>query len=74
MILILLNQTFNQHNQNNTIVSHSCCGAGTAADTEKTNSLIASQLELHRLHSGRPLRVVTAETMIKQMLFRYQVD
>uniref|UniRef100_A0A1B6H327 Proteasome subunit beta n=2 Tax=Proconiini TaxID=565685 RepID=A0A1B6H327_9HEMI len=49
-----------------------CCGAGTAADTDMTTKLIASQLELHRLHSGRPVRVVTAETMMKQMLFRYQ--
>ena len=24
-----------------------CCGAGTAADTEKTTEMIASQLELH---------------------------
>ncbi|XP_054282441.1 proteasome subunit beta type-7-like [Macrosteles quadrilineatus] len=49
-----------------------CCGAGTAADTEQTTSLIASQLELHRLHSGRQVRVCTAETLLKQMLFRYQ--
>jgi len=49
-----------------------CCGAGTAADTEMTTTLIASQLELHRLHSGRQVRVATADTMIKQMLFRYQ--
>ncbi len=29
-----------------------CCGAGTAADTEKTTELIASNLELLRLSSG----------------------
>eukprot|EP01035_Chromulina_nebulosa_P020371 gene20371-26439_t len=29
-----------------------CCGAGTAADTEKTTDLIASNLELMRLSSG----------------------
>jgi len=50
-----------------------CCGAGTAADTEKTCSLIASQLELHHLNTGRVVRVVTANKMFSQMLFRYQV-
>jgi 20S proteasome subunit beta 2 len=49
-----------------------CCGAGTAADTEKTCSLIASQLELHHLNTGRVVRVVTANKMFSQMLFRYQ--
>lgn len=50
-----------------------CCGAGTAADTNMTTQLIASQLELHRLNTGRVVPVVTANTMLKQMLFRYQV-
>ncbi|KAJ3095219.1 Proteasome subunit beta type-7-A [Phlyctochytrium planicorne] len=49
-----------------------CCGAGTAADTEFTTALISSKLELHRLATGRQARVVTAMTMLKQMLFRYQ--
>jgi len=49
-----------------------CCGAGTAADTEFTTSLISSQLELHALQTGREARVVTAMTLLKQMLFRYQ--
>eukprot|EP01115_Flamella_aegyptia_P008973 TRINITY_DN3768_c0_g1_i1.p1 TRINITY_DN3768_c0_g1~~TRINITY_DN3768_c0_g1_i1.p1 ORF type:complete len:292 (-),score=52.28 TRINITY_DN3768_c0_g1_i1:29-904(-) len=49
-----------------------CCGAGTSADTENTTALISSQLELHRLSTGREARVVTAKTMLKQMLFRYQ--
>ncbi|KAK3814919.1 MAG: proteasome subunit beta type-7 [Benniella sp.] len=49
-----------------------CCGAGTAADTEMTTNLISSQLELHRLSTGRQARVVTAMTMLKQMLFKYQ--
>jgi len=49
-----------------------CCGAGTAADTEHTTALISSQLELHRLSTNRQSRVVTALTMLKQMLFRYQ--
>jgi len=49
-----------------------CCGAGTSADTENTTALISSQLALHRLATGRESRVVTAKTMLKQMLFRYQ--
>jgi len=49
-----------------------CCGAGTAADTENATGLISSQLELHRRATGRQARVVTAVTMLKQMLFRYQ--
>ncbi|KAF9444639.1 proteasome subunit [Macrolepiota fuliginosa MF-IS2] len=49
-----------------------CCGAGTAADTEFTTALISSNMELHSLQGGRKPRVVTAMTMLKQMLFRYQ--
>ncbi|KAF7790119.1 hypothetical protein EIP86_001071 [Pleurotus ostreatoroseus] len=49
-----------------------CCGAGTAADTEFTTALIASNMELHALSTGRKPCVVTAMTMLKQMLFRYQ--
>jgi len=49
-----------------------CCGAGTAADTEKTTELIASKLELLRLSTGTPSRVVTSLTQIKRLLYRYQ--
>ncbi|XP_042335162.1 proteasome subunit beta type-7 [Sceloporus undulatus] len=49
-----------------------CCGAGTAADTEMTTQLISSNMELHSLSTGRLPRVVTANRMLKQMLFRYQ--
>ena len=50
-----------------------CCGAGTAADTEKTTELISSQLELLRMNTGgSQSRLVTACTMLKRMLFRYQ--
>mmetsp|Transcript_22060 Transcript_22060/g.54577 ORF Transcript_22060/g.54577 Transcript_22060/m.54577 type:complete len:302 (-) Transcript_22060:970-1875(-) len=49
-----------------------CCGAGTAADTEMTTMNIASQLELHRLSTGRQSRVNTSLTMLKRMLFKYQ--
>lgn len=49
-----------------------CCGAGTAADCDATTALISSELELHRLNTGRSSRVTTALTMLKQMLFRHQ--
>ncbi|KIM87720.1 hypothetical protein PILCRDRAFT_63201 [Piloderma croceum F 1598] len=49
-----------------------CCGAGTAADTEFTTAMISSNMELHGLSTGRKPRVVTAMTMLKQYLFRYQ--
>lgn len=49
-----------------------CCGAGTAADTEYTTELIASELELHRLSTGRQPRVVAALTKLKRKLFQYQ--
>jgi 20S proteasome subunit beta 2 len=49
-----------------------CCGAGTAADTEKTTDIISSRLELLRLETHKPSRVVTACTMLKRMLYRYQ--
>ena len=35
-----------------------CAGAGTAADCDKTTGTISSQLELHRLNTGRQVRVV----------------
>ena len=49
-----------------------CAGAGTAADCDKTTGTISSQLELLRLNTGRQVRVVAAQRMVKQMLFRYQ--
>ncbi|EJT98113.1 20S proteasome subunit [Dacryopinax primogenitus] len=49
-----------------------CCGAGTAADTEYTTAMISSNMALHALSTGRQPRVVTAMTMLKQYLFRYQ--
>lgn len=49
-----------------------CCGAGTAADTEKTTELIASNLELLRLSTGTQSRVVGALTLLKRMLYKYQ--
>jgi len=49
-----------------------CCGAGTSADTENSTGLVSSQLKLHRLATGRESRVVTAMTLLKRMLFKYQ--
>lgn len=49
-----------------------CAGAGTAADTEMVTQLIASNLELHSMSEGRDPRVITALTMLKQHLFKYQ--
>ncbi|KAM7484167.1 hypothetical protein LguiA_000176 [Lonicera macranthoides] len=49
-----------------------CCGAGTAADTEAVTDTISSNLNLHRYHTGRESRVVTALTLLKSHLFRYQ--
>jgi len=49
-----------------------CCGAGTAADTENSTGLISSKLTLHRLSTGRKSRVVTAQTLLANMLFKYQ--
>mmetsp|Transcript_4979 Transcript_4979/g.5634 ORF Transcript_4979/g.5634 Transcript_4979/m.5634 type:complete len:294 (+) Transcript_4979:83-964(+) len=49
-----------------------CCGAGTAADTEKTTDLVSSQLELLRMNTKSQSRIVTACTILKRMLFRYQ--
>ncbi|CAH6718419.1 proteasome subunit beta type-2 [[Candida] jaroonii] len=49
-----------------------CAGAGTAADTEMVTQLIASNLELHSLSQRRQPRVITALTLLKQHLFKYQ--
>jgi len=49
-----------------------CCGAGTAADTEYTTKMVSSQLELHRLNTGRQVRTVAANRLLRQYLFRYQ--
>jgi 20S proteasome subunit beta 2 len=49
-----------------------CCGAGTSADTENTTRMVSTKLDLLRLATGAPSRVVTAMTMLKRYLFRYQ--
>lgn len=54
------------------VFCYSCAGAGTAADTEMITNLMASQLELHRLNTGRLVPVATANSLLRQRLFRYQ--
>jgi len=49
-----------------------CCGAGTAADTEAVTSMVSGALELHRFGTGRDSRVITALTLLKSHLFKYQ--
>jgi len=50
-----------------------CCGAGTAADTEKTTDMVRSNLDLLRLQQhGEQSRVVTACTHLKRFLHNYQ--
>ncbi|KAF5450201.1 hypothetical protein F2P56_030570 [Juglans regia] len=49
-----------------------CCGAGTAADTEAVTDMVSSQLQLHRYHTGRESRVVTALSLLKSHHFNYQ--
>ena len=39
-----------------------CCGAGTAADLAMVTKMMASELELHRLYTGRQSRIIQAET------------
>uniref|UniRef100_A0A4W3GVN8 Proteasome subunit beta type-7-like n=1 Tax=Callorhinchus milii TaxID=7868 RepID=A0A4W3GVN8_CALMI len=49
-----------------------CCGAGTAADTEKTTEMLASKIELHALATGRQPRLVMASRFLQDTLFRYR--
>jgi 20S proteasome subunit beta 2 len=50
-----------------------CCGAGTAADTEKTTDMVRANLDLLRLQmNGEQSRIVTACTLLKRFLHSYQ--
>ena len=50
-----------------------CVGAGTAADADKTADLVSSRLALLRMDmNSKQSRVITAVTMLRQLLFRYQ--
>uniref|UniRef100_A0A3B4A8E2 Proteasome subunit beta n=1 Tax=Periophthalmus magnuspinnatus TaxID=409849 RepID=A0A3B4A8E2_9GOBI len=48
-----------------------CCGAGTAADTEKTTDFLSSNLAIFTLNSGRNPRLVMAANILQDMLYRY---
>ncbi|TWW65968.1 Proteasome subunit beta type-7, partial [Takifugu flavidus] len=48
-----------------------CCGAGTAADTQKTTDLLSSNLTIFSLNSGRKPRVVMAVNILQDTLYRY---
>lgn len=48
-----------------------CCGAGTAADTEKTTDILSSNLAIFSLNSGRNPRIVMAANILQDMLYRY---
>ncbi|XP_062968094.1 proteasome subunit beta type-10 isoform X1 [Cynocephalus volans] len=49
-----------------------CCGAGVAADAEMTTRMVASNMELHALSTGREPRVATVTRVLRQTLFRYR--
>ncbi|KAM4725950.1 proteasome 20S subunit beta 13a [Anableps anableps] len=49
-----------------------CCGAGTAADTQKTTDLLSSNLTIFSLNSGRNPRVIMAVNILQDMLYRYR--
>lgn len=51
----------------------SCCGAGVAADAEITTQIMASNVELHELNTGRPPLVAMVTRQLKQMLFRWVI-
>jgi len=42
----------------NNYLHFSCCGAGTAADTEYVTNLISSHIQLHSLSTGRQVNIV----------------
>ena len=50
----------------------SCCGAGTAADTEYTTEMISSQLELHRLSTGRKVKINVVCSVVTQILSSFE--
>ena len=51
-----------------------CAGAGTSADCDKVTDMIASEIELHRLSTGKEVPVCVARTKICQHLFRYSLN
>ncbi|XP_076158131.1 proteasome subunit beta type-7-like [Alosa pseudoharengus] len=49
-----------------------CCGAGTAADTEKTTEMLSSNLAIFSMNSGRNPRLVMAANILQDILFRHK--
>lgn len=49
-----------------------CAGAGTSADLTATTELMERQMEIHRLNTGRQVRVCTVVRRLSKMLFQYQ--
>lgn len=50
----------------------SCCGAGTAADTEQMTLMTSAELDMHELNTNRKVPVVCASMLLRRTLFRYQ--
>jgi len=49
-----------------------CCGAGTAADTEKVTGMVSAQLTLDRFATGKQSRLRTCLTRLSTHLHGYQ--
>jgi len=49
-----------------------CCGSGTSADCDKVTTMTSTNMELHKLNTGRTPRVGTACRQLSQHLFNYQ--
>lgn len=49
-----------------------CCGAGTAADTQKTTDMLRSNLTLQSFSMGRNPRLVMACRILQDFLFRHK--
>ncbi|XP_030387379.1 proteasome subunit beta type-7-like [Scaptodrosophila lebanonensis] len=49
-----------------------CCGAGTAADTDRMTMFTSAELDLHELNTDRQVPVVCASRSIRRSLFRFQ--
>ena len=48
-----------------------CCGAGTAADLRMVTRMMASELEMQRLYTGRESRISHAECRLVNHLFKH---
>lgn len=48
-----------------------CAGSGTAADIAHVAYMVSSALTLHALDTGRQIRTITAETILKNHLRRH---